>query len=234
MAAGHELFSVCRSGSSVAFGETVVWDARSSGGMSKFPKAVEVVIHLAQSRSYRDFPTDSREMFDVNIGMTMSLLQWAARSGVKQFCLVSSGAVYEPFTGSLREDAALAPCSFLGASKLASEIIARPFAGLFKLNVLRLFFPYGPGQRERLIPDLIRRIRCGEAVQVTANGEWMRLVPTFVEDIADVFVASVEFVVDGYCERSDARGAIDTQDCGIDRPATRHRTEAGNRGKNAN
>jgi nucleoside-diphosphate-sugar epimerase len=193
MAAGHELFSVCRPGSSVTFGETVVWDAASRAAISKFPEAVEVVIHLAQSRSYRNFPADSREMFDVNVGMTMALLQWAAaQPSVRQFCLVSSGAVYEPFTGSLQEDAALAPRGFLGATKLASEIIALPFSSLFKLNILRLFFPYGPAQRDRLVPDLIRRIRCGEAVQVTANGEGMRLVPTFVEDIADVFLASVE------------------------------------------
>jgi nucleoside-diphosphate-sugar epimerase len=191
-AAGHQLFCVCRPGSSVAFGEAVVWDATSPAGMSKLPEAIEVVIHLAQSRSYRRFPVDCREMFDVNVGMTMALLQWAAQSNIGQFCLASSGAVYEPFTGSLREDAALAPRGFLGASKLASETIAQPFAGLFKLNILRLFFPYGPGQRDRLIPDLIRRIRCGEAVQVTPNGEGMRLVPTFVGDIADVFLASVE------------------------------------------
>jgi nucleoside-diphosphate-sugar epimerase len=192
IAAGHELFCVCRPGSSASFGETVVWDAASPAGMSKFPEAIEAVIHLAQSRSYRNFPGDSREMFDVNVGMTMSLLQWAARSKVKQFCLVSSGAVYEPFSGALQEDAALGPHGFLGASKLASEIMARPFAGLFKLNILRLFFPYGPGQRDRLIPDLIRRIHYGEAIQVTANSEGMRLVPTFVEDIAGVLVASVE------------------------------------------
>jgi UDP-glucose 4-epimerase len=191
-AAGHELFCVCRTGSSASFGETVIWDAERPLGTSKFPAAIEAVIHLAQSRSYRNFPADSGEMFDVNVGMTMSMLQWAARSKVKQFCLVSSGAVYEPFSGVLQEDAAVGPHGFLGASKLASEIIARPFSGLFKLSILRLFFPYGPGQRDRLIPDLIRRIRCGEAIQVTANAEGMRLVPTFVEDIADVFVSSVE------------------------------------------
>jgi nucleoside-diphosphate-sugar epimerase len=192
IAAGHELFCVGRPGSPAAFGETVAWDAENPVGTPKFPEAIDVVIHLAQSRRYRNFPADSREMFDVNVGMTMSLLQWAAESKVKQFCLVSSGTVYEPFTGSLQEDAAVAPRGFLGASKLASEIIAWPFSGLFKLNILRLFFPYGPGQRDRLIPDLIRRIRNGESVQVTANGDGMRLAPTFVEDIADVFLASVE------------------------------------------
>jgi nucleoside-diphosphate-sugar epimerase len=193
IAAGHELFCACRPESSVGFGEAVIWDATSTVGMSKFPEAIEVVIHLAQSRCYRHFPADSPEMFAVNIGMTMALLQWAAmQSSVRQFCLVSSGAVYEPFASSLQEEAALAPRGFLGASKLASEIIALPFAGLFKLSILRLFFPYGPGQQDRLIPDLIRRVRSGEAIQVTANGEGMRLVPTFVGDIADVFVASVE------------------------------------------
>jgi UDP-glucose 4-epimerase len=192
-AAGHELFSICRPGASASFGETVVWDATIPAGMSKFPEAVEVVMHLAQSRSYRQFPADSREMFDVNIGMTMALLRWAAaQSSVRQFCLVSSGAVYEPFTTSLQEDAALAPRGFLGASKLASEIIALPFAGLFKLGVLRLFFPYGPGQRDRLIPDLIQRVRSGEAIQLTADGNGMRFAPTFVEDVADVCLASID------------------------------------------
>jgi UDP-glucose 4-epimerase len=193
IAAGHELFSVRRPESSIAFGETVVWDGTSPAGMSKFPKAIEVVIHLAQSRSYRHFPTDAREMFDVNVGMTMALLQWAAaQSSIRQFCLVSSGAVYEPFAGLLQEEAALAPRGFLGASKLASEIIALPFAGLFKLGILRLFFPYGPSQQNRLIPDLIRRVRSGEAVEVTADGNGMRLAPTFVEDVAEVFLASIE------------------------------------------
>ena len=38
------------------------------------------VIHLAQSRSYRNFPEDSGEMFAVNVAMTMSLLAWAAQA----------------------------------------------------------------------------------------------------------------------------------------------------------
>jgi nucleoside-diphosphate-sugar epimerase len=191
ISAGHELFCVCRPGSSVTFGQIVVWDATGGAGISKFPEDIDVVIHLAQSRSYRSLTADAGEMFDVNVAMTMSLLQWAAQSGVRHFCLGSSGTVYEPFTGSLQEDAAVAPTSFLGASKLASETIARPFSTLFNLNVLRLFSPFGPGQRNRLIPDLIRRVRCGEPTQITPDGQGMRLVPTFVEDIADVFLASI-------------------------------------------
>jgi nucleoside-diphosphate-sugar epimerase len=188
---GHEIFSVCRSKSPVAFGTNVLWDGTKPITSGSFPDPADAVIHLAQSRSYRRFPADSGEMFTVNVAMTMSLLEWAARSGVKQFCLVSSGAVYEPFGRELKEDAVLAPYGFLGASKLASEIIARPFSSLFSLSILRLFFPYGPGQLHRLVPELIRRVRTGAAIKIAADGQGVRLPPTFVGDVVEVILAGL-------------------------------------------
>ncbi|WP_050403592.1 NAD-dependent epimerase/dehydratase family protein [Bradyrhizobium embrapense] len=190
-AEGHELFCVCRPRTSVAFGTKVVWDGAASIEDSGFPKTIDAVVHAAQSRRYRDFPADSCEMFDVNVGMTMRLLDWAARAAARHFCLLSSGAVYEPFAGTLREDAGLAPPGFLGASKFASEVIAKPFSGVFSLNILRLFFPYGPGQRDRLIPQLIRRIQDGAAIQLSGGTEGIRLAPTFIDDIVDVILASI-------------------------------------------
>ena len=186
---GHEIFSVCRPETQVPFGTGVVWDGGNPFGTRDFPHTADAVVHLAQSRSYRRFPADSGEMFAVNVAMTMSLLEWATRSGVKQFCLVSSGAVYEPFGRDLKEDAALAPPGFLGASKFASEIIARPFSKLFALSILRLFFPYGPGQLHRLVPELIRRVRTGAAIKIAADGQGVRLPPTFVGDVVDVIFA---------------------------------------------
>jgi UDP-glucose 4-epimerase len=192
VAEGHELFCVCRPETSVAFGTKVAWDGMGPIQSSEFPETVDAVIHLAQSRSYRSFPEDSGEMFAVNVAMTMSLLAWAAQARVRHACLVSSGAVYEPFTGSLKEDAPFAPIGFLGASKLASEVIARPFSSVFSLNILRLFFPFGPGQHDRLIPDLVRRVRSGSAIQLSAGGEGVRLVPTFIQDVVEVILTSVE------------------------------------------
>ncbi|WP_448212475.1 NAD-dependent epimerase/dehydratase family protein [Bradyrhizobium sp. WCU1] len=191
MAEGHELFCVCRPGTSVAFGTAVVWDGATAIEDSSFPKMIDVVVHAAQSRRYRNFPADSREMFDVNVNMTMRLLDWAARAAAKHFCLLSSGAVYEPFTGALREDVALAPSGFLGASKLASEIVAKPFSSIFSVNTLRLFFPYGPGQHDRLIPQLISRIRDGAAIQLSGSKDGIRLAPTFIDDIVEVILASI-------------------------------------------
>ena len=189
LAAGHEIFCVCRPESAITVGMRVTWDGTNPIETSNFPDSADAVIHLAQSRNYRRFPADSGEMFTVNVAMTMRLLEWAARSGVKQFCLVSSGAVYEPFGRVLMEDAVLAPYSFLGASKLASEIIARPFSSLFALSILRLFFPYGPGQLHRLVPELIRRVRTGVAIRIAADGQGVRLPPTFVGDVVEVILA---------------------------------------------
>ncbi|MDH2382192.1 NAD(P)-dependent oxidoreductase [Bradyrhizobium sp. CER78] len=191
VASGHELFCVCRPEASVAFGTKVDWDGTRQIEAGTFPEGVDAVVHAAQSRNYRQFTGDSREMFAVNVGMTMLLLDWAAQSAVKQFCLISSGAVYEPFGGALHEDSALAPTGFLGSTKLASEVIAKPFSKLFGLSILRLFFPYGPGQHGRLVPDLIRRVRQGSPVQLSGDAEGLRLTPTFVDDVVEVILASI-------------------------------------------
>lgn len=193
VAAGHELLCICRPESSVTFGKKLVWDGHGPIELARLPDHIDAVIHLAQSRNYRFFPADSLEMFTINVAMTMSLLEWASKSKVKQFCLVSSGSVYEPFVGSLKEDVALAPSGFLGASKFASEVIARPFASVFALSILRLFFPYGPGQRSRLVPELIRRVHDDVPILLAENSDGIHLTPTFIDDIVEVILTSVKY-----------------------------------------
>ena len=55
---------------------------------------VETVIHLAQSRRYRAFPTEARDIFEVNVASTARLLDWARGIGVRRFIYASSGGVY--------------------------------------------------------------------------------------------------------------------------------------------
>jgi nucleoside-diphosphate-sugar epimerase len=193
-AAGHEVFAVYRERSRrIEHSTPVVWDLGAAKAPKvELPRRLDGIAHLAQSRSYRDFPTDAPEMFRVNVAGTAALLQLAAQAGVETVSLVSSGTVYEPYTREISEEAALQPTSFLGASKLAAEALARPYAGLFGLSILRLFFPYGPGQESRLVPDLVNRLRSGAPIQLAADGEGLRLVPTFVDDIVDIITAALE------------------------------------------
>lgn len=185
--AGHVVVPVGREASS----HGIVWDL-ANGGQHRFPADAEAVVHLAQSRNYRAFPADAEHMFAVNVAGTHAVLAAAAAAGIKRFCLVSSGAVYEPFLGSLSEEAPLNPSGFLGASKLAGEVVARPYAGLMSLSILRLFFPYGPGQSGRLVPEIIRRVRNGVPIDVSTDGEGLRLTPTHVDDVCDAIVTAIE------------------------------------------
>jgi UDP-glucose 4-epimerase len=165
-----------------------------SSVLPSLPTGIGAVIHLAQSRTYRAFPSEAAGMFRVNVAGTQKMLDAAARAGVKQFCLVSSGSVYDPFDGALTEEAPVAPRTYLGASKLAAEILTRPFAALFPVTILRLFAPYGPGQTGRLVPDLVRRVCNGIPISLPETGDGMKFCPTHVDDTCAVIEAAVDEV----------------------------------------
>jgi UDP-glucose 4-epimerase len=189
---GHEPIAVVRHRDAEVQGcQSLVWDVAEERRPATPPPRVDAIVHAAQSRNYHAFPTDGCEMFRVNVAGTWALLDYAVETGVSRFCLLSSGTVYEPYRGELGEEAPLAPTSFLGATKLAAEALARPYQRHLALSVLRLFFPYGPGQTKRLIPDIIGRVRTGRPVELSSDGEGLRIVPTYVDDIVDVVVAAV-------------------------------------------
>lgn len=190
-AAGHEVVAVTRRAAGLPGG--VRWDlASGEPAPSNLPERIDAVVHAAQSRDHRAVPGHAADMFAVNAASTAALLDYAARAQASRFCLLSTGTVYEPFDRGLAEDAALAPTTMLGASKLAAEVVAGPYASLFRLAVLRIFTPYGPGQVGRLVPNLGARVREGRAVQVSANGEGMRLAPIYVDDLVAIVLAALE------------------------------------------
>jgi UDP-glucose 4-epimerase len=156
------------------------------------PPHIDAVIHLAQSRWSKAFPEGAEDAFAVNVASTAALADWARSAGAIRFCLISTGSVYDPYDGRLTEDAALAPGNFYGATKLAAENLLRPYSSLFTTCVLRLFFPYGPGQEARLIPDLVERVRSGLPITLPRKGDGMVITPSFVDDVAAVIVRATE------------------------------------------
>ncbi len=47
------------------------------------PEGIDVVIHLVQSRRFREFPEGAGDMFEVNIASTMRLLAYAHQAGAR-------------------------------------------------------------------------------------------------------------------------------------------------------
>jgi UDP-glucose 4-epimerase len=167
--------------------------APSRGGLrDALPGRIDAVLHLAQSRDYREFPEQAGAIFAVNTAATASLLEYAADAGAARFVLASTGTVYEPYGGRLAEDAPVAPVSFYSATKLAAEALLQGWRSRLGCCALRLFFPYGPGQTGRLVPQLVERIRAKTAVTLDGGGDGLVLAPTFVDDIAAVFEAALE------------------------------------------
>jgi UDP-glucose 4-epimerase len=151
------------------------------------PARCDAIIHLAQSDHYRDFPAGAADVFRVNVEVPAALMRWAVDAGVSRAVFASSGTVYEPFAGSLREDAAVGPTGLYGASKLAAEALTLAYQSKLAVAQLRLFFLYGPGQTNMMISRLIDNVRNGVSLTLPRDGDGLEFVPTYVADTARVF-----------------------------------------------
>jgi nucleoside-diphosphate-sugar epimerase len=194
LAPAHRLYCVVRQEDSALppAATPVVADLAAGLHRGGLPRQIDAVVHLAQSRHYRDFPEHADELYAVNTAATAALLEYAAEIGAGRFVLASTGTVYEPYGGRLAEDVALSPTSFYSATKLAAEVLMQAWRSRLSVCALRLFFPFGPGQTARLVPRLVERIRAGRAVTLDGDGDGLMLVPTFVDDVAAVFEAALD------------------------------------------
>lgn len=153
-----------------------------------FPSA-EVVVHLAQANV--PLPDGADQMFAVNTSSTAALLEYARRSGAARFVFTSSASVYGFREGRVCEDDVPRAQDFYSATKLASERLIAAYAPHFASTIFRLVAPYGPGQRNRLIPALADRVRDGRPITLNDGGR-PRMNPIYVEDVVRALLAALE------------------------------------------
>lgn len=160
----------------------------------RLPRSVDAVVHLAQSRHYREFPSRAADIFGVNVAATTQLLDWAHRAGARTFVYASSGGVYTHDRTCPNKDDVGWPRQPLGyylASKQAAEVLAEAYTEVMTIVVLRFFFVYGPGQAETmLIPRLLRSVVGGRPITLDGrNG--LRTNPVYVGDAARAVAAAL-------------------------------------------
>jgi nucleoside-diphosphate-sugar epimerase len=189
---GHELICLQRPGSAVPAGVTPLHgDLARSQSTAALP-TVDTIIHLAQSHQYHNFPVAAADIFAVNTIATAHLLDLARRAGVQQFIMASTASVYSAGNGPCQEEAGLQPTDFYAATKLAAEMLLHPYERYFRTCALRLFAPYGPGQRNRLIPTLFQRIRERQPVTLDGEAGGLQLSVAYIDDVAATFQAAAE------------------------------------------
>lgn len=153
----------------------------------QMPEGIDTVIHLAQSLRFREFPEAAGDIFEVNVGSTARLLEWASKNGVRRFVYASSGGIYGHGDEGFREDDLIRTPATLGyylASKRSAELLVEAYESEFIVVILRFFFVYGPGQRESmLIPRLAAAVKAGAPVSLQAP-DGIRINPIYVRDAA--------------------------------------------------
>lgn len=152
---------------------------------SGLPRKVDVIVHLAQSSNFRDFPGQALDVFNVNIASTARLLDYARSVGCKHFIYASSGGIYESGASLVDENSPIVSHGQLGyylASKLCGELLVRSYVSTMDVSVLRFFFIYGKEQRRSmLLPRLVDNILAGNPIQLQ-GGEGIFINPVHVSD----------------------------------------------------
>lgn len=184
----YEFYAVVRNIPSVKIEGVnyLIADLKDPYFITVFPSQVDVIIHLAQSKRYRDFPEGASDMRLINIDSTSILLDWARNAGVKHFLFTSTANVYKSTDGLFDEMSQVEPGSFYASSKLSAEYIVSQYSGFFQTTILRLFTVYGPNQKGMLISNIIDRIIQGQKI-VLAQSVGPFLTPVYIDDLVEVF-----------------------------------------------
>jgi len=168
--------------------ETVCLDLRSDGASEL--AAVEkphVVFHLAAA-GVDQRSAEPRDMIATNVASTLTLLQFAERSGVARF--VYCGSCFE-YGEALRasETDLPRPLTEYGATKAAGWLLAHAYGRRTGLDVvsLRPFTAYGPLEApHRLIPNVIDRATHGDSIELTSGRQTRDFV--YVSDVVEAFL----------------------------------------------
>jgi UDP-glucose 4-epimerase len=150
---------------------------------------VDAVVHLAQANV--PFPDSAVELYAVNTVATQQLLDHARCAGAGKFLYASSGSVYGLGDQPFREDEDLPIADFYAVTKINAEQVVATYRDFFDTVVFRFFMPYGPGQRGRLIPALIDRVRDGRPVTLNDGGR-PRGNPIYIDDVIRTIEAALE------------------------------------------
>ena len=163
----------------------------------------DLIIHLAAMAGVRPSIIDPVLYTEVNINGTVNMLEQCKKHGINKFIFASSSSVYGnnkkvPFTET---DSVDFPISPYAATKKAGELICHTYHHLENISmvILRFFTVYGPRQRPDLaIHKFARKILADEVIQVFGNGSTKRDY-TYIDDIIDGILRSVDFMNENYC-----------------------------------
>jgi nucleoside-diphosphate-sugar epimerase len=147
---------------------------------------------------YRNWPSAAPNVIDVNVAGLTRFAETARLAGVRHFIFASSASIYRPSFEPLNEESPVLARDIYSLSKQFGEELLKLYEEYFVVTSLRLFALYGPGQRQRMFPNIVTRVLRGEPVdlQPRTRGEerptGLTITPIHVADAAEVVCGLME------------------------------------------
>ncbi|MCI0558380.1 MAG: NAD-dependent epimerase/dehydratase family protein [Nitrososphaera sp.] len=158
---------------------------------------IDVVFHEAAIASVPKSVSHPMMVHDVNVNMTLHVLNYCVKSGVKRIVFASSAAVYGILEGRAIENVPCRPNSPYGASKLSVEDYLHAYSHTYGLETvaLRYFNVYGLRQRysdySGVITVFATRLLGGESPVIFGDGTQVRDF-VHVDDIVQANMLGME------------------------------------------
>jgi nucleoside-diphosphate-sugar epimerase len=163
--------------------ELVEGDIQSYERVDKAVAGCEIVLHQAALPSVPRSIQDPLTSNATNVIGTLNVLLASRDRGVRRVVCASSSSVYGTASGKTakREEQPAVPISPYATAKLASELYARSFHGVYGLDAvaLRYFNVFGPrqdpaSQYAAVIPTFITELMAGRSPVIFGDGEQSR------------------------------------------------------------
>lgn len=175
----------------------LVGDARNIGKFLFDVNGIDVVFHEAAIASVPRSVSEPMLVHDVNVNMTLEVMNFCLRKNVKRFVFASSAAVYGILENKAREDVVCKPSSPYGASKMAIENYLNAYQKTYGLEtvILRYFNVFGSRQKlndySGVITIFINKLLHKDAPTIFGDGQQVRDF-VHVKDIVQANMLAVE------------------------------------------
>ncbi|MCY7306947.1 MAG: NAD(P)-dependent oxidoreductase [Rhodoferax sp.] len=167
------------------------------------PTGTNCVVYLSQSPKNRHMPDAAGHLWGVNVVSAIRVAALARQAGVRRFIYASTGNVYQPGFGLLREDSPVRRDDWYALSKVQAEEALALFKNDMSMLSMRIFGVYGPNQTGRLVPNLVQSVRAGLPIRVdphptdSSDNGGLRVSLCYIDDAVQILSRLIASQLDG-------------------------------------
>ena len=161
---------------------SIIWNFIDEFPSYELPSNINVIIHAGGIVGLNNNYTKN-DYNIVNVQSCKVLAEYGKNINVNQMIYLSTGGLYGTGPSIHNERDSIFPNNRYLNSKGEGENEFQKYYNYLNIVIIRLFFPYGPGQFGRLIPDLAEKISNGLPIQLNNSKGSPRINPIYLNDV---------------------------------------------------